>query len=46
MLTFCTLVAVGGPYDRNATPGQTFCYVLILVFVCAVAFFTSRKKKK
>jgi len=46
MLPFFTLVAVGGPYDRNATKGQTLCYVLILVFICAVAYFTSRKKKK
>jgi hypothetical protein len=46
MLPFSTYLAVGGFYDRDATKGQTICYVLILVFVCAVAYFASRQKKK
>ena len=40
------VIAVGGPYDRDATRGQVIAYLVILFFVCVVAFVTIKNKRK
>jgi len=41
-----TIIAVGGFYDHGATKGQVIAYLIILFFVCVVAFVTIKNKRK
>jgi hypothetical protein len=40
------IFAVGGFYDRDASRGQVIAYLIILLFVCGVAFLAIKNKRK
>ena len=46
VIPFTFMLAVGGYYDRDASPGQVICYLVILLGVCVAAYLTRGGKSK